>query len=220
LGVKVYTYSLRRKPPGRGNYFQNQQSWDVVHFIRALKREAVNHSAQIPMPTGQPLRYLDGSNQDDAFVIFAEMVAPDPKTPPPQITFVPIPGSKAICEKDVRAGSTYLMALALAERMGAEVEPCLWWREPMPSAHHEGGPRDAATLVEKLELGWAPKKKIVLVDDVLTYGGHIQAAECLIRRNGAAVLLGICAAKTVWAEEKDMFKRSVHDLEEFDDDEP
>jgi predicted amidophosphoribosyltransferase len=196
---------------------RNQQSWDVIHFIRALKREVLNNTASIPMRTGARTRYLDRSNQVDAFDIFAEMAAPTRMDRKPTAVLVPVPGSKDISEEDVRKGSTFQIARALGERLNTAVEPCLWWRQAMPSAHKEGGPRHPRILVPNLVLGKVPSGSVVLIDDVLTSGGHLRAADCLIRRAGLRVLFAICAAKTADVEEDDMFKRGLHEIEEFDE---
>lgn len=217
LGLKIITYSIRCRPYGPAWPFKNQQTWSVFHFVKALKGDALNNSAEIPMLTGSPLRYLNRDNQVEAFDIFAEMVAPTRPEKRPTVVLVPIPGCKAICADDVRRGTTYRMAEAIGQRLGVKVEPCLWWSEPMLSSHRENGPRDPAILVPKLVLGAVPTGSVVLVDDVLTSGGHLRAAHCMLRRAGARVLFGVCAAKQRDAEEGDMFKRVEHELEEFDE---
>jgi hypothetical protein len=217
VALKVFTYSIRVKPPGRDRRLRNQQSWSVIHFVRALKGDPLNSSAEIPMRTGAPVRYLNRSNQLDAFPILAEMAAPTRPEKKPSVVIVPIPGSKAISEDDVRRGSTFRIAQALAERTMASVEPCLWWRQPMPSAHRENGPRHPAVLVPHLVLGSVPSGSVVLVDDVFTTGGHLRAADCLIRRAGRRVLFAVCAARSQDAEEDDMFRRDSFEIEGFDE---
>ncbi len=218
MGLTVYTYARRVKPPGRGGpRLQNQQSWDVIHFVRALKKEPLNNTARIPMQTGERLRYIGQSNQAEAFAIFAEMVAPTRAQKSSTAVIVPVPGSKDTSEQAVREGGTYLMARALAERIGASVEPCLWWRQAMPSAHHENGSRDPAVLVPNLVHGEVPAGKVVLLDDVITTGGHLSAAACVLRRAGARVAFAVCAARSQSYEEGDMFRKANIELEWFEE---
>jgi predicted amidophosphoribosyltransferase len=167
------------------------------------------------MKTHPKERRLDSSNQTDAFSMFAEMAAPTTSAKR-AVSVVPVPGSKAISRGDVERGSTYQMATALAQRVGGDAVPCLWWKQPMRSAHSEDGTRDPVVLSENLELGTVPEGTIVLVDDVYTTGGHLKAAEAVLRTAGHPVLLAICAARVSEQEEANMFRMQTFVIETLD----
>jgi orotate phosphoribosyltransferase len=75
------------------------------------------------------------------------------------------------------------------------------------SASKQGGPRDSATLyanltfVEELRKGTT----VVLVDDVMTSGGHLKACAAKIRSKGADVVLAICGGRTLYDQDKKAF---------------
>ena len=48
-------------------------------------------------------------------------------------------------------------------------------------------------------------EQVVLVDDVLTLGGHLRACAAKLREEGADVLLGLCAARADQIPAKDPF---------------
>lgn len=67
-------------------------------------------------------------------------------------------------------------------------------------------------LTEKL----APGTRVVLVDDVLTSGGHFQACSAKLKVGGAQVLIGICGRRTVHDQDRrpfDIFEEQVEDYE-------
>ena len=53
------------------------------------------------------------------------------------------------------------------------------------------------------------KRPYILIDDVLTSGGHLQAGVAELTNKGANVVLGICALKAAQEPVSDPFARVV-----------
>ena len=88
----------------------------------------------------------------------------------------------------------------------------------MVSAHN-GGPRDPLVLYPALRLPnkWAASARpYVLVDDVMTSGGHIRACAAILRSQGADVRLAVCGAKAEQLFAGDPYKERIETYEDFD----
>jgi hypothetical protein len=105
------------------------------------------------------------------------------------ITIVPVPGHTHATPEEVAAGRVHHLGSALAEAlrargMSAHVFPLLCWKAAIQSAR-EGGPRDSAVLAPQLRVVPAQHvRKVVLIDDVVTSGGHIAAACAVLSAAG------------------------------------
>jgi len=133
------------------------------------------------------------------------------------VTLVPVPGSK--CDvKFVGKPRTTVLAESIAKELtGATVRDVLRWRTAMPSANAQGGTRDATTLLKNLILkGTVNGAKVVLVDDVLASGGHLQACAALLRENGAKVRRALCAGTADDQQRDDPFAIRVEDIADFE----
>jgi hypothetical protein len=101
------------------------------------------------------------------------------------LTIVPVPGHTHVNMQDVEAGSVHRLGLALAEAlrqrgMVAYAFPLLHWNTAIQSAR-EGGSRDPDVLQQQLRVVTAQHvRKIILVDDMVTSGGHIVAAHAVL----------------------------------------
>ncbi len=93
-----------------------------------------------------------------------------------------------------RLASDVVIGLRRKE-INAQLVDALRQIAPIASAHKEGGTRDAAALYRNLRLV-VPSVvgEVVLVDDVLTSGGHLRAAAAMLV--GASVEFAICAGRS------------------------
>lgn len=161
--------------------------------------------------TGVPCRgvrrVVENSNLDKALDIVAmfaadlELASQLRQTPVHALALIPIPNGR--CTLDADPPRTYAQARFIAQRLGgAEAIDVFRWRHVMPSANNGGGTRDPEALYEALVIrpgalnGWVPDRPCILIDDVLTTGGHVQASDAALedligRRAGVALVAGV-----------------------------
>jgi orotate phosphoribosyltransferase len=56
----------------------------------------------------------------------------------------------------------------------------------------------------------------VLVDDVVTSGGHLRACAAKLTVDGAGVPLAVCAGRTLYDQEKDAFEIVEESLKDYE----
>jgi len=210
--------------------YDSLQKWrnedhNASKFVKAVKGEAVKGYANVPV-RGEN-RCLDNSNRAEAAVWFGEMagdhllkvVRLNPKV---SFGLVPIPSSDAVRGTTFNRFPARELATALAKELAqlgignVKVADVLRWTQKMTSAR-KGGPREAALLYPNLTLiGKAAGFNYhLLIDDVLTSGGHLQACAAVLRKNGAEVPFAICAGRTRYVAEDDPFAPSKEELPDF-----
>lgn len=83
----------------------------------------------------------------------------------------------------------------------------------MPSANVQGGTRNPEVLLKNLAVtGRVRGATVVLVDDVLTSGGHLQACSALLRQHGAEVEMAFCAGRADDTQPDDLFAIRVEEI--------
>lgn len=158
-------------------------------IVRAVKGLPFDGHATITV--GGVQQRIDSSNREPAVAwaverlgarIFAEHERE-------AITIVPVPGHTHAMPEEVAAGRMHHLGSALAEALrargvSAHVFPLLCWRAAIQSVR-EGGSRDPAVLVPQLWVAPAQHvRKVALIDDVVTSGGHIAAACAVLSAAG------------------------------------
>lgn len=184
---------------------RQQDDWDALWFVRACKGEVAAFE-RLAQPIRLSLRghrcVLDAPNVDAVIAWFGDLVAETCRKFAASISpvaFVPVPSSGAAVGAST-AGRTAAFADAVAHRWPEEAYTLdvLRWTGPMQKAH-AGGTRDPRSLYKNLSIiePVRPNERVVLIDDVLTTGGHLSACAAALWNAGADVQFAVAAAHTV-----------------------
>ena len=133
---------------------------------------------------------------------------------------MPVPNKSAVVSAWGQSFPTLVLAEQLAKRFkpgGVHVQPALRWRRDLQKAH-DGGTRQAWELYPELVLLPVPAGtpgRIVLVDDVCTGGGHLQACAAKLTVAGCVTDYAVCGAKTFYEQQPDPFSLFSITLDDF-----
>ncbi len=150
---------------------------------------------------------IEHSNKDVAIEWFAEWAAPLVDSLGSQTkVLVPIPSHEAT-GKSKATFRTVKIARAIAKQSSQRtlVFPYLRWIVAKPNTRN-GGSRDPVLLYRNLEVVRnVPDGDCVLVDDVMTSGGHLKAAAWYLEDKGKKTLGAVCCGRTLQQQLDDPF---------------
>jgi Phosphoribosyl transferase domain len=207
-----------------GDYSQGVPGhvYQANKYVNALKGRDVNGYADIPVRT--KTQRLNQATRHKAVGWFglhaADLLEAAGVKPPFQL--VPIPNSGAGVGTDV-VSRTVALAEAVEEaidRPTIGVLDVIRWDVPLESARGGAGPRFADQLYPHVHLAddFDETERIVLVDDVLTSGGHLKAVAAKLRAAGADVIHAVVGGRTVHEVVPDSWAPIVEPLDDFDPD--
>jgi predicted amidophosphoribosyltransferase len=127
---------------------------------------------------------------------------------------IPIPSSKTIVASPEEF-RTFKIAQEIAARVPkATATSLLRFVEPSPSSREEGGSRDPEVLYQNMTLtGAIPSGQIILIDDIMTSGGHFIAASWKLEDQGRTPKLALACGRTMDARIDDPFVVAPEDVD-------
>lgn len=179
---------------------------NALKFVKAIKGESFKYSANVPV--NGVIRRLTISNAADVVDWFGDMAAAEIrrlKLSAP-LVLIPLPNSSSTV-KNQKVPRTALLATTIAGKLkNTVVCDCMRWKKPQIPTH-DGGPREAHLLYPNLALTTAPPKgNILLIDDVHTLGGHLQAAAArLVTDANRTCKTAMAAGRSVLVSESNPF---------------
>jgi len=194
-----------------------RDDYNARDFVLTIKDRDIREYAFVRC-RGQRRRF-ENSTREEVVGWFGEMVAEYCQEHPIDMPFVlvPVPGSKADTRfANVQRTTTLAEAIAGALRPAPLVLDVLRWDSPIVSSRLLAGTRDVAALYARLVLtGSVFGQRVVLVDDVVTLGGHLRACAAKLRNAGADVVLGVCVARADPIPASDPFAVRCETLPDF-----
>ena len=199
------------------------EDYDSYKWVQALKGHQLNKHAYIPV-RGENKR-LSNENLASAiewFGIFVADYLKKEKIAGPFLV-IPIPNSENVVGSTTRP-RTRRLAKSICDTLndGSYVVDCLRWKKNLGSASKEGGPREAGTLYRNLAILEDQLKdvdknlSVLLVDDVTTSGGHLQACAARLESKDLGVEIVLCGGKTVYDQTKRAFHIYEYSLEDYE----
>lgn len=93
-------------------------------------------------------------------------------------------------------------------------QPALAFTTAMPKAAGGGGTRSPGVICDNLKVNAACCfDNCILIDDVVSTGGHLRGAARKLDNSGKTVVAALCVAQTVWARPANMFQIADRELD-------
>ncbi|WP_090756096.1 hypothetical protein [Paracoccus chinensis] len=183
--------------PGR-----DKADWKAYNATMALKGADFNGYADIRI-RGK-LHRISGQNTKPILDFFGWKIVKCLEVQPAGTAIFVLPSSGCIDFGQDPKAARFVQAIVDA---GCKIPVAMpfHWSELMPKAAGGGGPRNSAVLQPKLRFLPPPGiHRAILVDDVMTSGGHIRAAARIIRARGITPVGAICFARTMGVRPADI----------------
>ena len=195
--------------------------FDVRNLVKSLKGEPFNGYSDIGF-SGKSYR-IAAADSAPAYDLWSRWAAAGlAKLYPGKTIVVPVPASEQV--KYAQDTCPVRMANKLAALMPQRVAVGNFLRHKtkQPKAHAEGGTRDPDLILATLDCRVTPadtKLPIVLIDDVMTTGGHLIAAARMLRARGVNVEHVLVAGRAKREAVANPYKVPPEDIEAcpFDD---
>jgi len=197
--------------------------YNATHMVKAVKGLDLNPNAYTYVTVDGKQRRIADSNKDDSIDWFAAWAAAqiDALGTRPKV-LLPIPSSKTIANSP-ETYRTFMLAEAIAKRVkSCTISSALRFVEARPSSREEGGSRDPKVLYPNMTLiKTLPVGQIVLIDDVMTSGGHLIASSWKLADKNRSPALALACGRSIDVQLDDPFSVPAEevDIARQDDDE-
>lgn len=186
--------------------------WDAYFFCWAVKTGLFKRPFYIHK-NGQKIR-ITKDNGSLPRKIFGEWLAERiAKLGAEGALIVPVPSKDAVVGEKTSRSLDMVGEALRGTKYEEAVFDGLRWSEKLAKAH-EGGPRGKDALLTFLRAGDVKGKKVVLVDDLFSKGGHLLAAAAKLESAGATVLAALTCGRTVYDFETKPFGNQEINLEQ------
>jgi hypothetical protein len=182
--------------------------YNATHLVKAVKGLPLHPNSYSRVPIdGRSVRITE-ANKDRAMDWFAEWAADHVNTlGRHRKIIVPVPSSKTTLSSPPDFRTAEIARRIAARCVNTMPFPSLRFKKEMPNSREEGGTRDPGELYAEMELlRNLPPGELILLDDVLTGGGHLQAASWMLEDAGGKVETAICCGRSLEAQIEDPFK--------------
>jgi hypothetical protein len=210
MALIVISFATYKRPP----YLDVE--YHSLKFVKAIKKKPFQGWANVPV-VGRT-KELRQANAEEAIDWFGEMAAAeiltlDIRRKP--LIFVPLPNSSStVANKKVPRTRQLAEAIASKLKNALVWDGLRWLKEMIPT--HQEGTRDPQELYENLKvMGSPPAGTVILVDDVYTRGGHLQAAVARLAEKKAICKLAVCAGRTVLENQDEPFAVVHEAIQDF-----
>ena len=192
----------------------NDADYEAMKLVKALKGLPFKGYASLLTPTGALVTVRENDTVG-AFRIFGEWAAAKlAELGVADGVLMAVPSSSCIGMGTDAKGQKLVEAIRQRSTAFQPIDG-LWWKEEFNKSA-KGGTRNSAALEANLVVREGPTSKVVLVDDVVSSGGHLLACARALRAKGHTVEHALCAAQTVNTHPGNIWKIESRDLEACD----
>jgi len=189
--------------------------YDATHLVKAVKGLPLNPNSYSWVTIDGRRVQITEATKDRAMDWFAEWVADYVNgLGKHRKIIVPVPSSKTTPASSATFRTAEIARRIAARSINTLPFPSLRFKKEMPNTREEGGTRDANELYSEMMLSSnIPAGQLVLLDDVLTGGGHLQAAAWKLEDAGREINTAICCGRSLEAQLDDPFKVEVEEID-------
>ena len=181
--------------------------YDATHLVKAVKGLDLNPNAYSYVTIGGQRVRIIGGNKDRAIDWFAEWAAKhvqDLGKHPKAI--LPVPSSKSTPAKPATFRTAVIAQKIAALCPNTTALPVLRFKAERPNTREEGGSRSPNVLYGEMVLTQQlPDVQVILVDDVMTGGGHFKASAWLVEDQRRKVEQALCCGRSLESQLDDPF---------------
>lgn len=182
------------------------EDFNATHLVKAVKGLPLHPNAYTNVQIAGEWVKIVEANKDRAVDWYAEWATEYVGGLQGTKVLVPVPSSKSTPETGADFRTAIIANKIAAGCTNTIVAPLLRFKKPRLNSREEGGSRDPDVLYSEMVLtGSLPAGTIILVDDVLTGGGHLKASSWVIDDSGRSVHSAVCCGRTEDAQLPDPF---------------